>query len=67
MADEQWLLSKQLEDDGVPWYMVYRWGAHLEEHGLARKLGGQRGLWLISPAGVRFLQSRRGKIGRPPK
>jgi len=67
MADEQWLLSKQLEDDGVPRYMVYRWGAHLEEHGLARKLGGQRGLWLISPAGVRFLQSRRGKIGRPPK
>lgn len=65
----KWLTTNEiLEQHDIPRYMVYRWGPHLERHGLARKLpGGQRGAWLILPSGVNFLATRKGKVGRPPK
>ena len=61
-----WLSTQDAkEQHDIPNYMIYRWGPALEREGLARKLGGGRGYWLIAPEAVPFLQGRRGKIGRP--
>lgn len=63
-----WVTSTQAEEQGVPNYMVYRWGAVLEKHDLARKLPivYPQGLWVISPEGLAFLKRRKGERGQPP-
>jgi len=62
----QWMTTAELrEKHNIPPYMVYRWGKRLEKQNQARKLDGQRGLWLVAPEAVPFLLSRRGRAGRP--
>jgi hypothetical protein len=61
-----WVTATQAARKGVPLYTVYRWGKTLEREGLARKLRlTGRGMWIISPEGMKFLQSRQGRVGRP--
>jgi hypothetical protein len=61
-----WMTTSELQEKhSIPPYMVYRWGKFLTKKGLARKLDGQRGLWLVAPEAVPFLRSRKGRPGRP--
>ena len=68
---EDWFTTHEAKERfGVPAYMVYRWGPRLEAVGLARKVGSSnrdRSLWLVTMTAIRFLQSRKGKVGAPKR
>jgi len=71
MDKTDWITTEQAQrDHDIPPYTVYRWARTLSMAGLARKVGrsaiGQGGgLWLLSPLAVKFLKSRKGKVGNP--
>ena len=61
-----WVTATQAARKGIPLYTIYRWGKALAREGLARKLKlTGRGMWIISPEGLKFLRSRQGQVGRP--
>lgn len=67
LLDAGWITTRIAQEQyNVPRYTVYRWKKFLLQKGLGEIFDvSSRGLWLISPEGLSFLQSRRDKRGRP--
>jgi len=67
--DGRWLNTTELElEYGVRKRLAYTWFGKLQEQGRARRVpGGKNGFLLFNEEAARFLQGRRGKVGKARK